>query len=144
MLVTAEYAFPFRIPGYPVSYPGSFLTIRGRAFLCKFQCPSDIWPEARQPEAVTAESPLPVYPHNTAHLSVCCYAPEVMVTNGEGGPARSTLFYNLYLYQNAFRFFNMGYASALAWVLFLIVLLVTLLVFRSSPFWVYYEGEVRK
>jgi multiple sugar transport system permease protein len=57
---------------------------------------------------------------------------------------RSTLFYNLYLYQNAFRFFEMGYASAMAWVLFVIVLIVTLLVFRSSPLWVFYEGELRK
>ena len=73
------------------------------------------------------------------------YFTEVYVaTSGDGGPIRSTLFYNLYLYQNAFRFFDMGYASGLAWILFLIVLVVTLLVFRSSPFWVYYEGEVRR
>jgi multiple sugar transport system permease protein len=61
-----------------------------------------------------------------------------------GDPLRSTLFYNLYLYQNAFRYFEMGYASAMAWVLFVIVLVLTLLVFRSSSLWVYYEGEVRK
>jgi multiple sugar transport system permease protein len=73
------------------------------------------------------------------------YFTEVYVaTEGSGGPVRSTLFYNLYLYQNAFKFFDMGYASALAWILFVIVLLVTLLVFRSSPMWVFYEGEVRK
>lgn len=73
------------------------------------------------------------------------YFTEVYVaTKGEGGPMRSTLVYNLYLYQNAFKFFEMGYASALAWVLFLIVLLVTLAVFRSSPMWVFYEGEVRR
>jgi multiple sugar transport system permease protein len=73
------------------------------------------------------------------------YFTEVYVaTSGTGGPVRSTLFYNLYLYQNAFKFFDMGYASGLAWVLFLIVLIVTLLVFRSSPYWVYYEGELRK
>lgn len=73
------------------------------------------------------------------------YFTEVYVaTDGTGGPVRSTLFYNLYLYQNAFKFFDMGYASGLAWVLFLIVLVVTLLVFRSSPYWVYYEGELRK
>jgi len=73
------------------------------------------------------------------------YFTEVYVaTQGSGGPVRSTLFYNLYLYQNAFKFFDMGYASALAWILFVIVLLVTLLVFRSSPMWVFYEGEVRK
>ena len=49
----------------------------------------------------------------------------------------------LYLFQNAFQYFQMGYASALAWVLFLIILAFTLLVFRSSPAWVYYEGELR-
>ena len=61
-----------------------------------------------------------------------------------GGPARSTLFYNLYLYQNAFRFLDMGYASAMAWVLFVIILVLTLLVFRSSEYWVHYEGQLRK
>jgi multiple sugar transport system permease protein len=61
-----------------------------------------------------------------------------------GGPVESTLFYNLYLYNNAFRYQRMGYASALAWILFIIVLTLTLLVFRSSAMWVYYEGEVRK
>lgn len=64
--------------------------------------------------------------------------------SGAGGPARSTLVYNLYLYQNAFKFFDMGYASALAWILFLLVLVVTLIVFKSSPMWVFYEGQVRK
>jgi multiple sugar transport system permease protein len=71
------------------------------------------------------------------------YFTEVYVTTG-GGPARATLFYNLYLYQNAFKFFDMGYASAMAWVLFLIVFGLTLLIFRSSAMWVYYEGELRK
>lgn len=66
-----------------------------------------------------------------------------VATGGEGGPARSTLFYNLYLYQNAFRYNEMGYASAMAWVLFLIILGLTALVFRSSSMWVYYEGELR-
>jgi len=65
------------------------------------------------------------------------------LTGGPGGPAKSTLFYNVYLYSNAFRYMNMGYASALAWVLFVIVLLLTLLVFRSSAAWVYYEGELQ-
>jgi multiple sugar transport system permease protein len=60
-----------------------------------------------------------------------------------GGPARATLFYNLYLYQNAFRYFDMGYASAMAWILLVIVLVLTMLVFRSSVVWVYYEGELR-
>jgi multiple sugar transport system permease protein len=61
-----------------------------------------------------------------------------------GGPVNSTLFYMLYLYQEGFQEFNMGYASALAWILFLIVLVLTLLVFRSGQSWVYYEaGEAR-
>lgn len=67
-----------------------------------------------------------------------------VVTSGEGGPVRSTLVYNLYLYQNAFKFFDMGYASAMAWILFLLVLVVTLLIFKSSPMWVFYEGQVKK
>jgi len=58
-----------------------------------------------------------------------------------GGPADSTLTYVLYLYRNAFEWFKMGYASALAWVLFGILVGMTLLVFRSSKMWVYYEGE---
>ncbi|MBL8116218.1 MAG: sugar ABC transporter permease [Anaerolineae bacterium] len=65
------------------------------------------------------------------------------VNSEVGGPVRSTLFYNLYLYQNAFRYNEMGYASAMAWVLFIIILLLTALVFRSSSLWVYYEGELR-
>lgn len=58
-----------------------------------------------------------------------------------GGPANATLFYVLYIYQNAFQYFQMGYASALAWVLFVIILAVTVLVLRWSNMWVYYEGE---
>jgi multiple sugar transport system permease protein len=59
----------------------------------------------------------------------------------QGAPNNSTEFYSMYLYRNAFRFFKMGYASAMAWVLFLIVVLLTLAVFRSSARWVYYGGE---
>ena len=65
-----------------------------------------------------------------------------VMTNG--GPAEATLFYNLYLYNNAFRYQKMGYASALAWVLLLIVLVLTMLTFRSSAAWVYYEGELKR
>jgi multiple sugar transport system permease protein len=66
-----------------------------------------------------------------------------VASGGSGGPARSTLFYNLYLYQNAFKYFDMGYASTMAWLLFVVVLVLTLLVFRSSQYWVYYEGQLR-
>ena len=65
-----------------------------------------------------------------------------VMTNG--GPVNSTLFYVLYLFRNAFNYYRMGYASAMAWVLFAIILVLTLLVFRSSALWVYYEGERRK
>jgi multiple sugar transport system permease protein len=58
-----------------------------------------------------------------------------------GGPLDSTLFYVLYLYRQAFQYFNMGYASSLAWVLFVIILVLTLIIVRSSDRWVYYEGE---
>jgi multiple sugar transport system permease protein len=56
-----------------------------------------------------------------------------------GGPNYATNFYVLYLFNNAFTYFDMGYASALAWVLFFIVLLLSLIVFRSGNRWVYYE-----
>lgn len=61
-----------------------------------------------------------------------------------GGPNNSTLFYVLYLYQQAFELLRMGYASALAWLLFVIIMACTALVLRSSALWVYYEGELRK
>ena len=61
----------------------------------------------------------------------------------QGGPDNSTLFYALYLYQNAFQYFRMGTACAMAWILFIITLAATALVFKSSARWVYYEGESR-
>jgi len=60
-----------------------------------------------------------------------------------GGPADSTLFYMYYLYRRAFVFHNMGYASAMAWILFLIILVLTVVHFTISRRWVYYEGERR-
>ena len=57
-----------------------------------------------------------------------------------GGPDNATLFYVLNLYRQAFEFHHMGYASAMAWVLFVIVLIITFLVFRGSRNIVYYEG----
>jgi multiple sugar transport system permease protein len=77
-------------------------------------------------------------------ISTFQYFTEVYVaTSGTGGPQRATLFYNLYLYQNAFRYFDMGYASTMAWILFVIVLLLTALIFRTSDTWVFYEGQLR-
>ena len=58
----------------------------------------------------------------------------------KGGPVDSTLFYNLYLYNKAFQDFNMGYASALAWLLLIITLIITSIQFKMSKKYVYYEG----
>jgi len=62
----------------------------------------------------------------------------------QGGPNNASLFYLLYLYNNAWKYFKMGYASALAWIAFGITMVVTLLVIRSSSAWVYYEGVRRR
>lgn len=64
-----------------------------------------------------------------------------------GGPLYKTYLFPLLIYDNAFKYFNMGYASALSWVLFIIIMIFTALVFRSSRYWVFYsdsdEGEVK-
>ncbi|HEX2883044.1 MAG TPA: sugar ABC transporter permease, partial [Candidatus Limnocylindria bacterium] len=64
-----------------------------------------------------------------------------VISNGRGDPDRATLFFNLNLYREAFTFFNMGYASALAWLLFVIVLGLTVLLFRTASGWVYEGGS---
>ena len=61
-----------------------------------------------------------------------------IVSNGTGGPADSTLFYTLYLYQQGFGSFNMGYASAMAWILLLIIGALTAIHFLASKYWVFY------
>lgn len=62
----------------------------------------------------------------------------------QGGPANATYFFVLGVYLNAFQFLKMGYASAMAWLLTIIILLLTLLAFRLSGRWVYYEGDLRR
>ena len=65
----------------------------------------------------------------------------VMLLTG-GGPMKSTYFYGLMTYNNAFRHHKLGYASANAWVMFIIILCLTALVFKSSSMWVFYENEM--
>lgn len=66
-----------------------------------------------------------------------------VMTNGEGGPVDSTLFYVFALFKYAFRYFNMGYASAMAWVLFVIILVLTMINWRFRKRWVFTErGDV--
>jgi multiple sugar transport system permease protein len=67
----------------------------------------------------------------------------IVIGGTTGTPAESTLMYMVVLYRAAFRYFNVGYAAALATVLFLAVLLLALLIFRTARSWVHYEGEAR-
>lgn len=67
----------------------------------------------------------------------------LVLKNGTGEPGGTTLFYNLYIYKNFFTFQNMSYGATLAWVLFAISLVITVLLFRSARRWVYYAGEAR-
>ena len=64
-----------------------------------------------------------------------------LLSDKNGGPQNQLLFYVLYLYRKAFLDYEFGYAAAMAWILFLVIMLFTLLVIRSSALWVYYEGE---
>lgn len=64
-----------------------------------------------------------------------------VVSSGTGGPNNASLFYVFYLYQQGFQYFNQGYASALAWVLFIIILVLSVFVFKYIGDKVYYEAE---
>ena len=66
---------------------------------------------------------------------------EELIVDKNGGLANATLFYSLYLYTVAFRNLRMGYAAALAWVLFLIILAITAVQLVTARLWVYYEGS---
>ena len=67
----------------------------------------------------------------------------LVVNHGTGEPGGATMFYNLYLYKTFFAYQNMAYGSTMAWLMFVIILLVTLVLFRTANRWVYYAGELR-
>lgn len=67
----------------------------------------------------------------------------LVVNQGTGRPGGATMFYNLYLYKTFFTFQNMSYGATLAWLLFMVILAVTVLLFWSAKYWVYYAGESR-
>jgi multiple sugar transport system permease protein len=67
------------------------------------------------------------------------FTPAFIISGGTGGPIDSTLFYTLYLYQEAFAYFRMGYAAALAWILVVIIAAFTALAFLTSRYWVHYN-----
>jgi multiple sugar transport system permease protein len=66
------------------------------------------------------------------------FTPGYVIGDGRGGPIDSTLFYTLYLYLKGFAFFDMGYASALAWIMLVIIGVFTGIVFVTSKYWVFY------
>lgn len=66
-----------------------------------------------------------------------------VLTNGRGDPNNATLFFNLELYREGWKYYDMGYAATLAWLLFVIVLAITIVLFRTSRLWVYESGSSR-
>jgi multiple sugar transport system permease protein len=66
------------------------------------------------------------------------FTPAFVIGDGRGGPLDATMFYTLYLYLKGFSFFDMGYASALAWIMLLIIGLLTAAIFVTSKYWVFY------
>ncbi|MDP4098862.1 sugar ABC transporter permease [Paenibacillus sp. P96] len=66
------------------------------------------------------------------------FTPAFMIGDGRGGPLDATMFYTLYLYLKGFSFFDMGYASALAWIMVVIIAIFTAVVFITSKYWVFY------
>ncbi|RCW67012.1 carbohydrate ABC transporter membrane protein 1 (CUT1 family) [Saliterribacillus persicus] len=69
------------------------------------------------------------------------FVPAFIISKGTGGPLDGTLLYSLYLFKQGFEFFHMGYASAMAWVMLIIIAILTSLIFLSSKYWVHYESE---
>ncbi|MFB5660229.1 carbohydrate ABC transporter permease [Alteribacillus sp. HJP-4] len=63
------------------------------------------------------------------------------LTEGQGSPSNSLTFYVMYLYDNGFQYFQMGYASAMAWILFVVIMIFTAIIFMTSKRWVHYQGE---
>jgi len=69
------------------------------------------------------------------------FVPAYIISKGEGGPLDGTLLYSLYLFRRAFVYFDMGFASAMAWVMLIIVGVLTAVLFASSKYWVHYESK---
>src|ERR1700722_8757260 len=76
-------------------------------------------------------------------LSIQYFTQAQVIESPPGSPGNSTMFFVIYYYQQAFEYLHLGYASAMSFILFLLVLLVTVLLLRSSSKWVYYENEQR-
>ncbi|KPG73776.1 carbohydrate ABC transporter permease [Enterococcus sp. RIT-PI-f] len=74
-------------------------------------------------------------------MAFLTFTPAYIISNGTGSPRNGTLVYSLYMYQRAFTDFKMGYASALAWILLVVVGFITIIFFATSKFWVFKENE---
>lgn len=114
------------------------------------QIPTDLYESARidgagpvkQFTKITAPLLTPIIFFNLVMQIISAFqafTPAYIVSGGTGRPLNSTLFYTLYLYQQGFTHFMMGYASAMAWFLLLIIAFVTALMFLSSGKWVFYQ-----
>jgi ABC-type sugar transport system permease subunit len=89
-------------------------------------------------------SPVIFYNVTLAIVGLFQYFTVPLVLNqGTGAPGGATMFYNLYLYKTFFTYQNMAYGATLAWLLFVIILAVTLMLFRTSKYWVYYAADTR-
>lgn len=100
--------------------------------------------KARRFFSITLPMMTPIIFFNTLMVTINAFqafTPAFVISGGTGGPADSTLFYTLYLYQQGFAQLNMGYASALAWVLVAILGAFTALFFWSSKYWVHYGDK---
>lgn len=69
------------------------------------------------------------------------FTPAFVIGDGRGGPLDATMFYTLYLYLKGFSFFDMGYASALAWIMLLVIGVLTAIVFTTQKYWVFYGDD---
>lgn len=86
----------------------------------------------------------PVILFNTVMQTIAAFmtfVPAFIISKGTGGPLDGTLLYSLYLFIQGFEFFNMGYASAMAWIMLIIVGILTAVIFTTSKYWVHYESE---
>jgi multiple sugar transport system permease protein len=86
----------------------------------------------------------PVILFNTVMQTIAAFmtfVPAFIISKGTGGPLDGTLLYSLYLFIQGFEFFNMGYASAMAWIMLIIVGFLTVIIFTTSKYWVHYESE---
>jgi ABC-type sugar transport system permease subunit len=89
-------------------------------------------------------SPVIFYSITLGTVAVLQYFLVPLVLNGGSGrPGGATFFFNVYLYKTFFTFQNMSFGATLAWLLFVAILGITLLLFWSARYWVYYAGETR-